>query len=125
MRRTQSSPVAKLGSLYSHRTAKRRHAGVKIIHHDLYAEIFDPRLTAEDAYSIGNQLEETLARATDPKVREYRLEIASADGLLIVHPNWWGKPPAILAGWIDRVLVPGTLPIDYRPQPDCRRGSCP
>ena len=24
-----------------------------------------------------------------------------------MHPNWWGKPPAILAGWLDRVLVPG------------------
>jgi putative NADPH-quinone reductase len=24
-----------------------------------------------------------------------------------VHPNWWGQPPAILKGWIDRVLRPG------------------
>ena len=31
-------------------------------------------------------------------------EIASADGIIIVHPNWWGMPPAILKGWIDRVL---------------------
>jgi len=23
------------------------------------------------------------------------------------HPNWWGQPPAILKGWIDRVLRPG------------------
>jgi len=23
---------------------------------------------------------------------------------VIVHPNWWGQPPAILKGWIDRVL---------------------
>jgi putative NADPH-quinone reductase len=30
-----------------------------------------------------------------------------ADGIIIVHPNWWGMPPAILAGWIDRVLRPG------------------
>jgi hypothetical protein len=22
--------------------------------------------------------------------------------LVIVHPNWWGKPPAMLAGWLDR-----------------------
>jgi NAD(P)H dehydrogenase (quinone) len=27
--------------------------------------------------------------------------------LVIVHPNWWGQPPAILKGWIDRVLRPG------------------
>jgi NAD(P)H dehydrogenase (quinone) len=34
-------------------------------------------------------------------------EIASADGIVIVHPNWWGQPPAILKGWVDRVLRPG------------------
>jgi putative NADPH-quinone reductase len=25
---------------------------------------------------------------------------------VIVHPNWWGQPPAILKGWIDRVVRP-------------------
>ncbi len=24
-----------------------------------------------------------------------------------MHPNWWGQPPAILTGWVDRVLRPG------------------
>jgi putative NADPH-quinone reductase len=33
-------------------------------------------------------------------------EIAVADGIVIVHPNWWGMPPAIFKGWIDRVLRP-------------------
>jgi putative NADPH-quinone reductase len=33
-------------------------------------------------------------------------EIVSADGIIMVHPNWWGMPPAIVAGWIDRVLRP-------------------
>ncbi|WP_245746517.1 NAD(P)H-dependent oxidoreductase [Nocardia altamirensis] len=23
-----------------------------------------------------------------------------------VHPNWWGMPPAILVGWVQRVLTP-------------------
>ena len=23
------------------------------------------------------------------------------------HPNWWGQPPAILKGWVDRVVRPG------------------
>jgi NAD(P)H dehydrogenase (quinone) len=27
--------------------------------------------------------------------------------MIIVHPNWWGQPPAILKGWIDRVIRPG------------------
>jgi NAD(P)H dehydrogenase (quinone) len=81
--------------------------GCEIVHHDLYAEGFDPCLTAEEAYSIGDTLEKALSLAGDSALRKHRAEIASADGLLVVHPNWWGKPPAILAGWLDRVLVPG------------------
>ena len=26
---------------------------------------------------------------------------------MIVHPNWWAMPPAILKGWLDRVLRQG------------------
>ncbi len=81
--------------------------GHEVLHHDLYAEGFDPCLMAEEAYSIGDTLEVALSRAADPVTRQHRSEIASADGLLVVHPNWWGKPPAVLAGWLDRILVPG------------------
>jgi putative NADPH-quinone reductase len=96
---------------FCHAISKRSRAtltafGCEVFHHDLYAEGFDPCLTAEEAYSIGDSLEQTLARAEDPVLRQHRSDIATADGLLIVHPNWWGKPPAILAGWLDRVLVP-------------------
>jgi NAD(P)H dehydrogenase (quinone) len=40
-------------------------------------------------------------------VARHSWEIAEAEGIVIVHPNWWGQPPAILKGWIDRVLRPG------------------
>ncbi len=82
-------------------------AGHEIVHHDLHAEGFAPCLTAEEAYTIGDTLEQALSRAADPTLRKHREEIAISEGLLIVHPNWWGKPPAILSGWLDRVLVPG------------------
>ena len=36
-------------------------------------------------------------------------ELASADGIVVIHPNWWGQPPAILKGWIDRVFVSGAF----------------
>ena len=95
-----------------------RNAGHEVLHHDLYAEGFDPLLTAEEAYSTGDDLEAALARCGDPLVRSYRAEITRAEGLLVVHPNWWGEPPAILAGWLDRVLVPG---VAYR----LARADCP
>ena len=84
-----------------------RDAGHVVRHRDLYAEGFDPVLKADEAYSIGDDLEDTRERVCDPIVRGHREDLRGADGLLVVHPNWWGKPPAILAGWIDRVFVPG------------------
>ena len=34
-------------------------------------------------------------------------ELDEAEGLLIFHPLWWGGPPAMLKGWMDRVLRQG------------------
>jgi NAD(P)H dehydrogenase (quinone) len=71
--------------------------GHEVWFHDLYQENFDPiLLPAElerDAY-------------LPPFLEEHCREIARAQGIVIVHPNWWGQPPAILKGWIDRVLRP-------------------
>jgi NAD(P)H dehydrogenase (quinone) len=88
-------------------------SGHTVEHHDLYAEGFDPCLTSDEAYTVGDTLEQTLARASDPVMQQHRQGVGKASGLLVVHPNWWGKPPAILAGWMDRILVPG---VAYRLQ---------
>lgn len=94
--------------------------GHELTHHDLYADGFEPRLAADEAWSIGDSVEQTLAKSADPLLQQYRQDVARADCLLVVHPNWWGKPPAILCGWIDRVLVPGVAyrleRADGRPQ---------
>ena len=49
-------------------------------------------------------------------------EVAAADGIVVVHPNWWSQPPAILRGWTDRVLRNGRA---YRFVPDGRGGARP
>lgn len=68
-----------------------------IFFHDLYGEKFDPILTAS----------EVPAKAPLPEaVKIHCDELSSADGIIIVHPNWWGQPPAILKGWVDRVIRP-------------------
>jgi putative NADPH-quinone reductase len=73
--------------------------GHKVIFHDLYAEGFDPLLPAK----------EIPRRASLPGyVARHCEEAARADGIIVVHPNWWGMPPAVLAGWVDRVMRPGT-----------------
>ena len=72
--------------------------GHDVIFHDLYRERFDPLLPREEILE-----DATLA----PELEEYCREIRSAEGIIIVHPNWWGQPPAILKGWVDRVFRPG------------------
>jgi putative NADPH-quinone reductase len=77
--------------------AELKHRGHQVRLHDLCHEQFDPLLpTAE----LGKD------PALGSAIRQHCHEIAEADGIIIVHPNWWGMPPAILKGWIDRVLRP-------------------
>ena len=73
-------------------------AGYAVLRHDLYAEGFDPVMRADEALS---------RVSTDPLVEAHCTEIAEAAGIVLIHPNWWSGPPAILKGWADRVLRPG------------------
>jgi len=82
--------------------AELKQNGHQVSFHDLYAEEFDPILPAGEI-SQGTSVPQ--------EVEMHCQEISSADGIIIVHPNWWGQPPAILKGWVDRVIRPG---IAYR-----------
>jgi len=72
--------------------------GHEVRYHDLYAEGFDPLLPGDE---IPN------GAPLPPEIQQHCDEIAEAEGIVIVHPNWWGQPPAILKGWIDRVIRVG------------------
>ena len=72
--------------------------GYVINFHDLYEERFDPIL---------HHLEFSKDASIPREIQSYCDEISSADGIVVIHPNWWGQPPAILKGWIDRVIRPG------------------
>jgi putative NADPH-quinone reductase len=73
-------------------------SGHTVLFHDLYAEGFDPLLPCSELDPRGRP-QTDLALLCD--------ELQRSDGLVIVHPNWWGQPPAAMKGWIDRVLRPG------------------
>lgn len=81
--------------------------------HDLYAERFDPVLTAAELAKDAS---------LPPDIERHCREIGEADGIVIVHPNWWSAPPAILRGWVDRVLRAGRA---YQFVPDGRGGARP
>lgn len=78
--------------------AAARRAGHAVTLHDLHGERFDPRLPAPELRRDA---------ALPPWLERHCADLAAADGIVVVHPNWWGQPPAILTGWIDRVVRPG------------------
>ncbi|MEI7729650.1 MAG: NAD(P)H-dependent oxidoreductase [Verrucomicrobiota bacterium] len=86
-------------------------AGHTVAFHDLYAEQFDPVMRSEE-----------LARgaALPSHIEAYAAEMERAMGLVVVHPNWWSQPPAILKGWVDRVFRPGRA---YNFVPDGKGGA--
>ena len=72
--------------------------GHSIILHDLYAEGFNPLLETSEIPKNAQ---------IDKVILQHCNDLVSSDAIIIVHPNWWGQPPAILKGWIDRVIRPG------------------
>ncbi len=68
---------------------------------DLWAEGFDPRLSAEEVRTHRAGIE---AR---PAVATHAAALRAAELLVFVYPTWWGGPPAMVKGWLDRVLCAG------------------
>lgn len=72
--------------------------GHAVMFHDLYEEKFDPVLPVQEI--ADNAILPT-------SIELHCRDAVAADGIVVVHPNWWGQPPAIVKGWVDRVLRPG------------------
>lgn len=83
---------------------------------DLYAENFQPTLPPEEwlAYPDPDAIPETLS----PHIEALQW----AEGLIFTHPTWWSGPPAILKGWLDRCLRPGTA---FHPMPNGLKPGLP
>jgi putative NADPH-quinone reductase len=86
---------------------------LKTYSHDLYAEAFNPILTRNE---LGTDTSD------DTLVNKYADELIESDFLFFIHPNWWGQPPAILKGYIDRVIRP---PYAYDFPEDASGGGLP
>lgn len=65
---------------------------------DLYQDNFDPVMPQEE-----------LPRkfSFDERTLQYQEQIQKADRVVFVYPDWWGGPPAIMKGFLDRVFRPG------------------
>jgi len=106
-------------------TARLRDEGVRtlrahghdVVQSDLYAMGWNPVVTAADfgdTVQDGDRLD--VAAASEralrdgtlaPDIRAEHDKLAWADTVVVQFPLWWHGTPAILKGWLDRVLVQG------------------
>lgn len=91
-------------------------AGHSVDVSDLYASGFDPVAGRHDFTSVADaqrfhyQTEQLKAARDDAFSKAVAAEqerVRRADVIVLAFPLWWGGPPAILKGWIDRVLACG------------------
>ena len=92
---------------YAHAVAGAATTGLLAAGHtvetiDLYAESFRPAMTLEErrGYDTGDCLLDDTSRAHAELVRW-------CDTVVFVYPTWWSGLPAILKGWLERILVVG------------------
>ncbi|MDN5757884.1 MAG: NAD(P)H-dependent oxidoreductase [Tomitella sp.] len=80
---------------------------------DLYAMDFDPALGEHDFGEPAGRPGSLAALAghaysqgrSQPEVKAEQAKLAAAELLVLQFPLWWYGPPAILKGWLDRVLT--------------------
>jgi NAD(P)H dehydrogenase (quinone) len=92
---------------YTHAVTEAAERGLRRADHDvtaldLYALGFAPAMSAAERAAYHG--EEPLL---DPMTREHAALVRRAEMLVFVYPTWWSGAPAILKGWLERVLVPG------------------
>ena len=68
---------------------------------DLYAEGFDPVMSRQERLDYHD------TAINRRLVGEHAARLQAAEALVLVHPVWNYGFPAILKGYIDRVLIPG------------------
>jgi putative NADPH-quinone reductase len=95
------------GDSFNHAIAARACDALRAAGHtptlvDLYAIGFTAAMSADErrAYHEDTPI-------LDPLVREHAALVRRSDAIVFVYPTWWSGLPAILKGWLERVLVPG------------------
>jgi putative NADPH-quinone reductase len=92
---------------YCHALAARAEAGLRSAGHevvvlDLYELGFRIAMTAEEREAYHGD-----SPILDPMVAEHAVLVQRAGTIVFVYPTWWSGLPAMLKGWLERVLVPG------------------
>jgi putative NADPH-quinone reductase len=80
---------------------------VDLIHLD--EEEFDPVMRAKDLKAFVQAKYESKhhEELLDSKVLEYRNRLMEAEHLVFIFPIWWELMPALMKGFVDKVIFPG------------------
>ena len=89
-------------ALYSTACEALRDNGNEVRTLDLYREGFDPVMATEEWHSYLSDTERNVAGMSD-----HVESLLWAEGLFLVFPTWMYGPPAMLKGWLERVMLPG------------------
>jgi NAD(P)H dehydrogenase (quinone) len=65
---------------------------------DLYEDQFNPVL-------LFNEHKRRRDMHKDPYTEKYRRQLTWADKIVFIYPIWWGRPPAMLLGYIDQMFA--------------------
>lgn len=92
---------------FAHELARRAALGLRAGGHqveliDLYDIGFAAAMSTAEREAYHRD-----APILDPIVQHQADLVTSVDTLVFVYPTWWSGLPAILKGWLERVLVPG------------------
>ncbi|HXH15950.1 MAG TPA: NAD(P)H-dependent oxidoreductase [Sphingomonas sp.] len=80
-----------------------RNAGQEVVVRDLYALGFDPVLKADERPTLASPVR-------SPDVAAELEMLAGSDVFVLIYPIWFGSPPAMMKGYIERVLGTGVRP---------------
>ncbi|MDK3018622.1 NAD(P)H-dependent oxidoreductase [Pseudodonghicola flavimaris] len=110
-------------ALARHAADRLRAAGHSVTISDLAAEGFradvGPHDTGQRAdpglfHVQAEQAQAARAGCYAADIAREQARVAAADNVILQFPVWWGGPPALLKGWIDRVLSYGFAYVDGR-----------
>ena len=83
-------------------TAALTRTGHQVTVLDLYAEEFRAAMSLDERFAYHSE-----RPILDPMAERHAGIVKQAEALVFVYPTWWSTVPAILKGWLERVLVPG------------------
>jgi putative NADPH-quinone reductase len=94
------NPDSFLAAVNDRAVAALRDGGHEVRLRDLYAEGFDPAMSADERKAHREP-------GAPAGLEGYAEDLHWCEHLVLVYPTWWSGQPAVLKGWMDRVWVRG------------------